>query len=612
MTRGIVALKEFVKIGSIFILSMLLLLLLHPSIVFAADPGYFTDSTSPGEGDYVMKRIYDYAGGTKMAIPQSVDTKSEFVKFLQDKNANTGQDRTGSAYIVCTMLDQSFDECRNNGYISPAVDGRTIQPSGWEELNRRLEPIVMVNLAKATYKKYTNTLYGTSSGDIHTYIEKKKDRTAIDFRLNGVTKYRFMRECANPVGDFPGLPPQPKNWSLTTYVSLNPSDYVEAGSSFNITSSVNNTGEVTSGNVTYKLEKKVGGGTYSTYSTYSGPITFRKGATYVTNNLPFSDTDYDAGTQICFRLSVTPRSNTNPPATSSAEDCVVIGKKPKVQVWGGDLWVRGNIRTSASIKSSAMYGSWGEYALFAGGSITGMASGSAIAAGLTSYSNVCNYSKLTFANTLLPNSCSNNTTDKGYYDTASRIIPDVASSFPISAAVGNINGTISLGGLASGAYRSTGSRDITINESAIPPNKWIVLNVPDKNVTIAGDITYTPATLHNLEEIPQVVIIAKNITINATVTNVDAWLIAPGGSIKTCEVAAKTVGECNDKLTINGPVMTDKLYLYRTAGSGSGSDSGEPAEIINLRADAYLWAYARTLGQGRIRTVHTRELPPRF
>lgn len=593
---------------TIFLLSLLVVTLYSNGAASAMSKGYFTDRDYGEDGTYVLPRDYE---SKTMSIPNNVRTKSAFVQFLKDKNNITGQSRTGSAFIVCTMLDTTFSQCKSSGFVS---DGRVVQDKGWNELTLRLGPITMFNLGSATYYNFDNTLYDRATGDNYYYRESKKTRTAIDFRLNGVTRYRFMRECANPVGGFPGLPAiTPKNWNLAPSVSLNPSDYVEAGSSFNITSSVNNTGEVISGSVDYILEKKVGGDAYASYSTYSGKRTFPLGTTYVTNVLSFSDTDYDAGTEICFRLSVTPRSNTNP-ATHSAKDCVVIGKKPKVQVWGGDLWVQGNIRTSTSVKSSAMYGSWGEYALFAGGSIAGMASGSAFSGGLAP-GNVCDHSKLTFANTSPSslNSCSNDTTNKGYYDTASRIIPDVASNFPVSSAVGNLNGTISLDGLASGVYRSTGSQDITINSSPnIPPNKWIVLNAPDKNVTIAGNITYTPATLHNLEQIPQVVIIAKNITINEDVTNVDAWLIAPGGSIRTCDQVGDTVGKCNKQLTINGPVMTDKLYLYRTAGSGAGADSGEPAEIINLRADAYLWAYARTLGQGRIRTVHTRELPPRF
>jgi len=72
-------------------------------------------------------------------------------------------------------------------------------------------------------------------------------------------------------------------------VTLNPTNYIEAGASFNVTSTVNNTGEVASGSVAYNLEKKVGSGAYSTYSTYSGTRTFplSPNPTYITNSLSF-------------------------------------------------------------------------------------------------------------------------------------------------------------------------------------------------------------------------------------------------------------------------------------------------------------------------------------
>ena len=69
------------------------------------------------------------------------------------------------------------------------------------------------------------------------------------------------------------------------------------------------------------------------------------------------------------------------------------------------------------------------------------------------------------------------------------------------------------------------------------------------------------------------VIIAKNIVIKAGVTNVDAWLIANNeattGTIYTCDQVGNSSGVCDGKLLVNGPVVTDHLYLYRTAGSDS-------------------------------------------
>jgi hypothetical protein len=63
---------------------------------------------------------------------------------------------------------------------------------------------------------------------------------------------------------------------------------------------------------------------------------------------------------------------------------------------------------------------------------------------------------------------------------------------------------------------------------------------------------------------------------------------------------------------VNGPVLSDKLILYRTAGSGTGAASGDPAEVFNTRPDTYLWAQLVAAGSGRAETVDTTELPPRF
>ena len=71
-------------------------------------------------------------------------------------------------------------------------------------------------------------------------------------------------------------------------------------------------------------------------------------------------------------------------------------------------------------------------------------------------------------------------------------------------------------------------------------------------------------------------------------------------------------GRCDDRLTVNGPIAARQLLLYRTAGAGTGSASGQPAEVFNLRPDAYLWATYYSSTAGRIQTVSTQELPPRF
>jgi len=109
------------------------------------------------------------------------------------------------------------------------------------------------------------------------------------------------------------------------------------------------------------------------------------------------------------------------------------------------------------------------------------------------------------------------------------------------------------------------------------------------------------------------------------VSRVDAWLVASGtgqhGRLNTCRISSAdetTLGAglnatvCNTKLTVNGPVVANHLLLRRTAGAGPGNAAGDPAEVFNLRPDAYMWASYRASLSGQLKTVNTIELPPRY
>jgi len=334
--------------------------------------------------------------------------------------------------------------------------------------------------------------------------------------------------------------------------------------------------------------------------------------------------DYAAGTKICFVFSVQPRAGWyktnvdtqwNHSALSLTNNCVVVVKKPKVQVWGGDLYAKTGVSTSTSIKSingtSSMFGSWVEYGIFSAGLVKGTASGAAFAgSGLVGYNSACNYSRLSFANVTEGNtSCIVGAEKIGYYNASLPNI-DVAASFPIASSTPTV--TSSLDNLQ-GTYTATGN--VTITGGNIKKGQWIVINAPNANITISGNINYTDETLNSVMDIPQVVIIAGNINITDNVTNVDSWLMA-SGSLNTCSSVSTdtklTINICNQELVINGPVSAGKIYLRRTAGSNTGAASGDPAEVINLRADAYLWSAARATSIGKVHTVYTTELPPRF
>lgn len=442
----------------------------------------------------------------------------------------------------------------------------------------------------------------------------------------------------------------PYNYTLTPGIGLDVAGAIEAGSSFHVTPSVTNTGPTKSNLTQWQITQivvaptpgstvpnKNGGdsaeppcGTYfqgvgATCSKISsGTTIFNETGARLSGDMIAATLvtvgSYDPGTKLCYAFSLQPHSSSSNLWAHTAPICLVIGKKPKVQIWGGDLLVGGLVTTSTSVKSSGnTFGSWVEYGAIAKGTIKGLASGAAFA-GPTGLLNadIAKSSTLSFTNSNNHTDCDRDPTKSidasviGCYESASSI-PSVAASFPTNTSTPTLSANSSLDTLQ-GIYKTPD--DMTITGGNIQKGRWIVLNAPNADIKITSDINYTTDTLNNIQDIPQVVIIAKNITIDSGVKNIDAWLIATNsdksGSIYTCEIVGDAIDKCKDKLTVNGPVMTDHLYLRRTYGS-EAANPGESAETFNLRADAYLWAFSRASSDsGKIRTVYTTELPPRL
>jgi len=347
----------------------------------------------------------------------------------------------------------------------------------------------------------------------------------------------------------------------------------------------------------------------------------------------YSVPDFFAGTKLCYAFSLYP--NQSDPANTShspdptnkwfhasynpATNCVIVVKKPKIQIWGGDVRAgnkeltssvsaTGNILTSTSNKFGKQFGSWSEYGILATGFVRGMASGSATAYG--GGSGTCTNSQLSFANRPNNSSVCSGSIGSYVFSSPSR---SFSSYFPTNNLTPKVNGTVDIAKLKDGIYTSDAS---SLNISGGNVNGSIVLNVPNTTVTISGDIFYPEKEYQAIGEIPQLVIIAKNINVQGGVRNIDSWLIAQDGNIQTCsDVApdsALSVNICNRQLQVNGPVNAGKIILKRTYGSDPGAASDEPAEIFNLRADTYLWIYANSLKDNRLIGTYVTELPPRL
>lgn len=346
------------------------------------------------------------------------------------------------------------------------------------------------------------------------------------------------------------------------------------------------------------------------------------------------DDRWPVGTKVCYVFMISkPTEKATPTNRHSRAVCVVIGKRPMVQVYGGDLSVGGQIagdreplsaiaskiHVGQTIKSdpvNKIFGSWVEYGAFAPGSIIGLGSASGLQGGYAATSGSLQglWSKLTFAN---------ENDDYGKF-ADSRTMPDAATALLVAnPVVGDIaTPSVAFNGpaVASGVYEKQVG-DLTLSASKLEKGKSVIVHVPNGTVTIDGNLTYTDEDLRSLNDIPRLVIIARNVYIKGAVTRVDAWLLARnsangtgGGIVNTCSdgPASLSIADCDQQLRINGPIIARSLLLRRTAGAGAGAASDQPSEIINLRADAYLSSLARRTDIAVPMTTYSVELPPRF
>ena len=261
-----------------------------------------------------------------------------------------------------------------------------------------------------------------------------------------------------------------------------------------------------------------------------------------------------------------------------------------------------------------VYGSWGEYGIIANGRADS-ASGAGLSSSFNGRSGVTprDYNKLTFAN--IPK--------YGNFSSTSSV-PDNFTLPSVGGARGNISGNVDVNSLASGEYNAG---NVTLTGSKLSVGKSIVIKSSGV-VRISGDLLYTDT--NDVRQLPQLIIYAKNIIIEPSVGEVNAWLITQkDGYVSTCGVVISArdwlngVSESScgkQQLKINGPIKTGRLFLRRTYGGKHASSAkndpnmhpGTPAEIINLRADTYIWAYNNYQNTSAISTMNVRELPPRY
>ena len=440
-------------------------------------------------------------------------------------------------------------------------------------------------------------------------------------------------------------------------------------------------------------------GRYAGWS-WSGGVTYD-----VPNNVP-------TGSKYCVSVGMTSAdshsrfgagtvsgmSNPNPKWNVSVS-CRTIAKMPNFQAWGANMYTQGDILTSVTRKNDEaqlgsrtdpndIFGSWEEYAVISKSQISGFASGAAydydgthleLPGGYHSTTtDFCEVSKLSISNTNC-NSIGNagiNISDALLDRLFARYAP-YSSEYSANNS-GHINNSSPasnyptvLGGPTMQYIRVDGDASIdgTIIRGANEPGLVIYVS---GTLTIKHNICYgngtctlennnltlssrNSQTFSNISSLPQVIIIAGNIDISESVSQIDAWLIAEGtasdgrntsstnGVIDTCLEFNSVPGVytdvfgCNKTLIINGPVVAHSIQLNRTAGAYSRNDSVldssssneqntshgannnlandgsiTPAEIFNFRPDILLWSYQQSQNFSQATVTYTHELPPRY
>ena len=122
------------------------------------------------------------------------------------------------------------------------------------------------------------------------------------------------------------------------------------------------------------------------------------------------------------------------------------------------------------------------------------------------------------------------------------------------------------------------------------------------------------------------IISVKKLHLTNRVTRIDAIILA--NEIDTCaynsyadfvsgnkikaDRSNLSADVCNNTVEFRAPVYTKKLILNRTAGSESGSNTIQRAEIFDMNMATYLWSYNQMSRYSQAVTVEQREGAPRY
>ncbi len=373
------------------------------------------------------------------------------------------------------------------------------------------------------------------------------------------------------------------------------------------------------------------------------------------NNQSFSVWDVEAGKYFCVVSTVYP-SETNGDTdisgggngqwSSPRGDCKIIRKKPTFQVWGGDIFTNGVLKSNTPTKNNLFsvpnvgdpkypysiqnstrihFEGFGEHNVIAKGKIQGVFSGNA--SGFANSGTIqdigpkdnCAHVPLSFSNgTCSDTGSSDISSGTSIYDSMMTQFGNTAKNQTPRTGTVDISTTFDNGSTIGGTnvrYTHVSSTAHIIASGFIPPQTTHIVYA-DGNGTIAIDsnllynngLAYTEA-----RQVPQLIIITPgNITIKDNVTQIDGWLLSKGTI--TTGTKQNDAGNAASMypLRINGPVYAEKIALNRAYGATKGSGSGDPAEIMNYSPFVYLYNANRSTDTPTLYTTYLKEVAPRY
>ncbi|MBQ3432979.1 hypothetical protein IJG22_01630 [Candidatus Saccharibacteria bacterium] len=382
--------------------------------------------------------------------------------------------------------------------------------------------------------------------------------------------------------------------------------------------------------------------------------------------------DQPAGSKVCVALAVFPATsgadvnwnNKNYDSRWYVSDskCYVVGKKPNMQVVGGNIFSSGKITAGLTTKKHLygynnyaaggatgdpyLFGSWGELGVISSGIVNVFGSGASLGyarntdgalwpnplrndiadrrmtpPGGKQTKKLCELSPLTISK------CTNGSSGQaggasgknamGGVNSDKKSLESFVNGFKSGENAVEVSGSLTISGDATNYYHSNST--LTISGVSGLGSGVVKVVDADDDITVNANIAYADGDYANLRSVPKLVIhSAKNIKINCGVDRVDAVLVA--NVVNTCADSNDINSVRNSRqLTINGAVVANKLEAKRTYGAAQGTNSMVSAEIINFDPSLYIWGGDNagdsndgSNAAGDLDVTYVHELAPRY